>query len=212
MQSVPGPKTVLEDISRLIPVIYDAFEASLNSTREYFEERNQAVDPYLAPSLVRYNTKLYLREAGQTAEDIFDLGTMANNGLLLTYGKYKLRILKADDGDIPAPGPSKIKQAFYNQELPFVFSSGTEENDAPLNLVLVWDVANDYRLRGLSLVCPKAGNTSRSSVEKHWVWPLAMPIFSTATPDVGGSDAGVPEDLPIEYLAEMDAEGEKVDG
>ncbi|MCL5883777.1 MAG: hypothetical protein M1377_00215 [Deltaproteobacteria bacterium] len=207
MQPVPEPQAVLEDLSRLVPVIYDALEASLNYTREYFDEHNQGIDPYLAPALVRYNVKLYLRAAGQTAEDFFDLDTMANNGLLLTNGRYKIRILKSDDGDLPPPGPSKAKQAFYHQ-LPLVFSSKTEDDDAPLNLVVVWDVTSDYRLRGLSLVCPKSGNTSRSSVEKHWVWPLTpQALLASRAPTI--SKAIVPEDLPIEYLPEPKVVGEK---
>ncbi len=210
MQNVPEPKAVLEDLSRLVPVIYDALESSLHYTREYFSERNQKVDPYLAPGLVRYNAKLYLRATGQSAEDYFDLGTMANNGLLLTYGRYRIRILKSDDGDLPAPGPSKAKQAFYHQ-LPLIFSSGKDDDD-PINLVAVWDVTSDYRLREISLVCPKAGNTSRSSVEKHWVWPLAPAGLLDSAPVTANSEGGVPADLPIEYLSEVKTVGEKADG
>ena len=210
MPSVPSPQVALEDLSQFIPILFDAVEAATAYARDFFEKRVERVDPFFTPGLVRYITKQRLKAAGQTAEeeDSFNVGVMANNGLLLTYGPYRIRILKADGGDLPVAGPSKARQAFYHQ-----FSLGLpgEEQWDKVNLVVLWDVDREYQLKELLLACPKGGGTSKSSIEKHWICPIPHPIADVAAAPIrtpGATEIVTPADLPITFLRNEETESE----
>ncbi|MCL5883908.1 MAG: hypothetical protein M1377_00890 [Deltaproteobacteria bacterium] len=210
MPSVPSPQVVLGDLSQLIPTLYDAIEAATAYARDFFEKREESVDTFFTPGLVRYITKQCLKAAGQTAEeeDVFDVGVMANNGLLLTYGTYRIRILKADGGDLPVAGPSKARQAFYHQ-----LSLGLpgEEQWEKVNLVVLWDVDREYLFKELLLACPKGGGTSKSSIEKHWICPIPHPIADVSATPIRTPDTAeivTPADLPITFLRDEETESE----
>jgi hypothetical protein len=176
--NIPGPEETLAQLAPLIPPLYRSIEASVQEARNFFDDRGEDIDPFLFPCLVRYHAKLLLEEAGQAAD--YELDDLANNGLYLRFGGYQIRILKSDNGKLPVPGTSKPKQEFYSQQLEFDFMNSGPENSqrSLLNLVVLWEVSGLRNLEKLILVCPKAGSTTRDSVEQHWEIQIPHPAHS----------------------------------
>jgi hypothetical protein len=173
--TIPAPEETLAQLTPLIIPLYRSLEASVQEARGFFDDREETVDSYLFPCLVRYHAKLLLEEAGQTAD--YELDDLANNGLYLRFGGYQIRILKSDNGKLPVPGTSRPKQEFYSQQLEFDFMPAEtgEPTRSLLNLVVLWDVSGLRNLEKLTLVCPKAGSTTRDSVEQHWEIQIPHP-------------------------------------
>ena len=106
----------------------------------------------------------------------FDCRDIPNTGIFFTYGRYPIRILKADEGELPVPGHSRKRQDFYGQARSLeLFPRRTQQQTDGPNLVYLWDVNADYFVDSLKLICPKAGGGTRGSVETHWEDILLSP-------------------------------------
>lgn len=180
---IPRPQEVLADLAPILPAIHGALEDGVQHAREFFEERGVPVDPFLAPSLVRWRAKLYLEGTGRKVIDTeYNREDLSNNGLCLHFKnarRYTIRIRKSLDGTLPVPGPSRPMQLFY-QQLAFAFVDPTDsgEDTGPLAVVLLWNVTSHYRLQPLQLACPKAGDLTRESVEAHWYIGVRHPALA----------------------------------
>lgn len=176
----PGAEETVLELKELLEIIETAVRFGCLKTQEFFhrENRGKPIDRALAPNLVRHFAKRSLLEARQQViedEDQFDPQWIANNGLYVVYGRYHIRILKADSGDIPPPGQSAARQSFYQQAaLRFQAEDGQDQSQEPINLVLIWDVVAPYTLSALILACPLDGKTTRQSVEL--VWKVNIPL------------------------------------
>jgi hypothetical protein len=203
MPEIPAPAHVLQALMPLWPPLYTALEWATQQTRAYFDVGGMPIDRHLAPSLVRYQAKRHLARLGHAAQEeegeAYAFQTLPNNGLSLSYRGdllYVLRILKALEGQLPAPGASRARQAFWHQQLIFDYAAPSAAELRPsLNLLVLWDTDAAYTLRRLSLVCPKVGGLTRESVAAYWtveiphpnVWrptsPVAMPEVPVEGPD-----------------------------
>ena len=105
MEDIPSGQEALADLSGAIATIWSALDSAILETKEFFEERGAPIDRSLAPNLIRYVVKRRLNAQGQIAEDEesldYEMQTLPNNGLCMEYGRYQLRILKADNGELP---------------------------------------------------------------------------------------------------------------
>jgi hypothetical protein len=205
--NIPGPEETLAQLAPLVPPLYRSIEASVQEARNFFDDRGEVIDPFLFPCLVRYHAKLLLQEAGQAAE--YELDDLANNGLYLRFGGYQIRILKSDNGKLPVPGLSKPKQEFYNQQLEFDFMNSGPGLSQPslLNLVVLWEVSGLRNLEKLTLVCPKAGSTTRDSVEQYWEIHIPHPAHSQEPQQF----AETVEDLEITFKSQTRRQANKND-
>jgi hypothetical protein len=203
MSAIPAPAQVLHALAALWPPLYTALEWATQQARAYFDAERTPVDRHLAPSLVRYQAKRYLARLGHDAQEedgeAYAFQTLPNNGLSLSYRGdhlYVLRILKALEGQLPAPGASRARQAFWQQQMVFDYDAPSAAELRPsLNLLVLWETDVVYTLRRLSLVCPKVGALTRESVVAYWsveiphptVWrptsPALMPEASVEGPD-----------------------------
>ena len=195
MRSVPAPEQAFLDLSPLFATLYACIEAAIVKTKTFFEdEGRESIDLSLAPNLVRYFAKEFLQSKGQNVEDVIDMESLANNGLQVRATGYAIRILKADNGNPPTPGASRAKQAFYHQQnFVFMSSDGSTEGGGT-NLLLLWDVDQQYNLQQLVLACPCGGDTRRSSVECNWLVPIPHPALS-----VPADDSDATEDLLLVF-------------
>jgi hypothetical protein len=167
------PESVMKDLSRLFPLVYTAFDYGVFKAREYFEnqenEDDKIIDRYLAPNLVRFHAVRYLRRAGEDAhedeENDISMSPIPNNGIHVNCGKYHIKILKSNKGDLPVPGHSQSRRTFYDQ--PFLEYSDNVDF-LNIKLILLWNVDKSYTLGILSLACPKSGEQTRESVTHHW--------------------------------------------
>jgi hypothetical protein len=165
MPEIPAPTHVLKALAPVWPPLYTALEWATQQTRAYFDAERVPVDRHLAPSLVRYQAKRSLARLGhdvqEEAGEAYAFQTLPNNGLSLSYRGdhlYVLRILKALEGQLPAPGASRARQAFWQQQLLFDYDAPSAAELRPsLNLLVLWEADAGYTLRRLSLVCPRVG-------------------------------------------------------
>lgn len=208
MAKIPGSEETLFELRGLLAIIWSAIDSATTEAREFFDSREKNIDRCLAPCLVRYHTKLFLTKEGQDVEeeemveaDDYDLVNVPNNGLYLEYGKYRIRILKSDSGELPAPGISKKRQDFWSQRQTDMFEYLKNEyseitSESRINLIVLWDVFENYGLSSLHLACPQSGGTTKESVSTHWTVSVPNPI-TTMTPTVGISNEGDEEDIGI---------------
>lgn len=185
----PTPDEVANDLAGLWPTLWWAFEVATDSAQQYFDVQGEDVEPCLFASLARYGMRMSLAAEG------FNLLDLGNNGIQIEYQGYSIKVLKSDDGGLPAPGPSQAKQDFYQQMFKF-----NEEVDVILppehyrNLVICWDVDGDYMATHLTLYCPKNGDES-----------TARALWSRAIPHPGENGARKKHDLStVEPEAEED--------
>jgi hypothetical protein len=140
---------------------------------------------------VRYEVKQYLAAHGEEIEEGFQQADLANNGLWVKVGDDHVRILKADEGGVPAPGDSKARQAYFRQELLPGIVGDAPATQSGRNFLIIWDVDENYTLTGLRLAYPKSGTAS--SVEVEWIIDIPHPAEAiTQVPAVQPV-----EDLPI---------------
>jgi hypothetical protein len=211
LPQIPSPEEALKQIAKIIPPIYDAMEAGTQGARAFFEREQAPIDPYHASSHVRWEAKRRLQGQGREVADIdYKLGDLPMNGLRLTFEDCLIWILKSDNGKVPPPGPSGFKQAFYLQQIrqlvlpmaPFDNETqGTDDSRPLLSLVVLWEVTRDYRLEGLLLACPRAGDTTRASVQLYWG---PVPIPHPALSIEGESTAHDVDDLDIRRIDQAD--------
>ncbi len=199
MRSIPDPNEVLTQLSPILSILFQTIEEAVLWTKDFFEGNTREVDPSLAPNMVCYYAKDALRKRGQAVEDDIGMEPLANNGLMLTYGGMAVRILKADNGSLPPPGYSRARQAFYHQQYALDFPSAKGiYRPSMLNLILLWNADPGYVFQGLTLSCPKGGDTRRSSVEEYWRVPVPHPVLLLEDRPVK-SDVEPAEDLPLDF-------------
>jgi hypothetical protein len=181
---IPDPKSILQGHIGLLRLIVSGLQSGTIHTQAYADWQKEPIDRYLAPPLVRKGLKRFLARHGQEAAeeeqesvadgDLPEYRTqhLSNLGLALRAAGVCIRVLRSDHGSLPVPGPSKARQLFYAQQafLPFPeLSIGSDDEQEPsINLVLYWTTDEKYNLNRVCLACPKAGNTTRESVQTHW--------------------------------------------
>lgn len=156
---------VLQNLGHVAPTVHEVMDAAITSARGFFEDRGLHIDPFLFPSIVRYEAKL-LFETDKYKAAGYRFTVLSNNGLLLVYEHestiYRIRVRKADeDGELPMPKtPSKTIAAFCRQ--PSLFLPGMEIENCEafvcpdkLSLFIVWEVDEAYGLSKCDLVCPE---------------------------------------------------------
>src|SRR5262245_5403003 len=197
MPEIPTPTHVLHALAPLWSPLYTALEWATQQTRAYFDAERVPVDRHLAPSLVRYQAKRSLARLGHDAQEdageAYAFETLPNNGLSLTYRGdhlYVLRILKALEGQLPAPGASRARQAFWQKQPLFdYYAPSAAELRPSLNLLVLWEADAAYTLRRLWLVCPRVGGLTRESVAAYWMTEIPHPNVWRSTAAVAMLDA-----------------------
>jgi hypothetical protein len=150
-----GAEATLNALDGLLAVVFPILEAAAARVNELEDE---AADVWLNPCLFRFYAKKGLEER---QFEVVDEGVermehevLANNGLLLRYGRRDIRIRKADHGAIPA-ATSQTLRDFYEQDSLFGQAVETQR------LLLLWDTRDGAF--ELTLACPKNGSGA-----PHW--------------------------------------------
>jgi hypothetical protein len=208
MWTFPQPEEALSELRIQIVQTVAALDYGALKAKEFFtrEDKGNPFDKHLASHLVRYFARKYLVEAGATIEDepsLFEMDYMALSGLSMRAGRYWMRIWKADDGEVPAPGPSKRRQRFFQQ----LILGHDIEDERPINVILVWDVNSNYEIASICLACPNGGGPSKASVEFQWNLPLDVAMFRRIT--TRPQDQERDDDLDISL--DRDKAGEEIE-
>lgn len=176
--SLPGPEEAIQELWGPLVQIVSALDFGTMRARKYFEadDKDKPPDKYLASHIARFQARKYLAEAGAAVEQEgggFDMSSLALSGLLMRVGRYRIRIWKADDDEIPAPGQSEERKKFF-QQMPL---SNAVDGERVVNLIVAWDAGSPYSLASLEIACPIRGEESRDSVVYEWRTPLDLSLL-----------------------------------
>jgi hypothetical protein len=181
----PAPEDALRDLDDFIPLLWEAMDASIGEAVAFFADPDD-IDPSLFPNLVRYHAKRFflarhLAAIEEESSDVpaFEQIGLANNGICVVRHRYALRIRKSDNGLIPVPGNSVTLQKFYRQQpLPFNLVDRPPQV-VDTSLLVLWDIDVKHRFAGLQLSCPRAGETTRASVQTYWSVEIPNPLINS---------------------------------
>lgn len=206
---------VVREVGPLLLLVTEALDFGASKAASFFNGEGELPDRYLHPALVRWNAKRFLRDSGHVVEEEegdhsdVDSDELANNGILVSYKEFQLRVLKAEEGNLlPVPGRSEAKQAFYSQQLAVRFNDAGDAQPIRMNLVLLWDVDGTQALSRLVLVYPRTGGVTRSSVSEYWRYDLEL--GESREPESLVAEPAI-EDLPL-TLADRQESDEKSAG
>jgi hypothetical protein len=185
---VPDPDEVLGEIRPLTDELWPALESANASAIAFFDRERAGEerrwDANVHASLTRYFAIQLLDRAGVDAQaesgDLtFERIGLANNGICLMRGRHVIRVRKADDGRLPAPG-SLAQEEFYAQQMSLPFNIiGIESPDDPANFVILWGIsAVDHAMNDLVLACPSA------TKEPYWYAKVVHPALKLRRADV----------------------------
>lgn len=179
---IPTFEEIFRKIRPLLIFTTQALEEAVPRAKDFFEGQGKGVDKYLFNDLVRYYVKCSLENAGFSVEEEeqeetvtdYQFHGLANNGLAGAFNCFRFRILKADHGELPLPGPSETKQQYYNQQLPLLFDIPFDEYVKTVhpNLLILWEVDAHHNFAQLRLACPKSGGKTRDSVQAYFNEPI----------------------------------------
>lgn len=198
MVSIPSSEEALADLTLIFPLVYSALEIGTVKAQEFFiteqRDKDDKRNRYLAPSLIRYHAIKELESAHYKikvveASSCINLQDVPNNGLMISYGNYDIRILKSNNGELPIPGHSTSRQQYY-QQLSFPFHKDIPKHLSKINLIILWNMDRNHSLGDISLACPKAGGHTKDSVEIYWHTqiPSSLLIHEKSIPSTGTYD------------------------
>ncbi|QQR74068.1 MAG: hypothetical protein IPJ17_00220 [Holophagales bacterium] len=151
--STSPAQTVIGDLDGLWPTLFDCLEAAVATAVEDFQRRQRPVEPFHLASGVRNEFFWRMKEGGLQGCRV---AALSNNGVMVEYGGYHLRLLKMDEeGGVPDQGRSAAFQG-YCEQLPLL-PEGTEGFLSPgaLKLVLLWKFDSEtHSLGALHLWLP----------------------------------------------------------
>lgn len=135
----------------LLSEVYAYVEGGVQDSFLYFEQRSTHIDPWLFSHQVRRHVCDKLDELMPSGVGFFRV-PQPLSGVEIKYQRKTIKVFKADDGHIPAPGQSRRRREFYNKNL---YGSDVEVFDL-ISWTVVWDVDVAYNLNRIQLICPKA--------------------------------------------------------
>jgi hypothetical protein len=175
----PTYEDIFPKVKAILMTVNQAIEVAIPGSKEFFETKEKIIDRYLFPHLVRFFLKDQLETIGlsvkmeEEEEPITDylFKSLTNNGLMISYNGFRLKILKADNGDLPVPY-SDAKSKYYNQQLPLIQDFPSDSKTVCPNLIILWEINSNYDFLQLRLACPKSGYKTRDSVKAYFNEPV----------------------------------------
>jgi len=190
-----APEKLLPELQPLTDTLYVVFESAVVEAQNYLEAKtaqirggesaDQRMDPYVFSQLVRFYASEVL-DSRQYAGVGYFLERLPNCGILLNFAGRQIRVWKADEGQLPAPGNSRAKQDFYQQAL--------FPDDVPRKLAVLWESYRSGQVV-LILACPKGDGEPWESGQSHWEITIPHPAERAKTASAIASDADDFEDL-----------------
>ena len=175
---VPSPEDTKARLAWLLPDIYRAFEHGVFKANNYFDAEGIDHEPFSFAALVRLHAKDYLKKKGH---ENLELERVMLCGLSLRTEEELIKIWKSDDSELPTPGTSVPKAAFYQQSFDFEDRAADAEDNGVLRLVILWNLSSLRKnLEALWLVCPKSYDEKKP--EAWWCTQIADPTSLVTAP------------------------------
>lgn len=175
---IPPLSVILGELHDFHEPLQIALEEGVRQGRDYFQVNALPTDVFLFSQLIRYHTKLVMKQ--KASVNLYEMDDLANNGLSGVHNGYHIRIFKGYHGNIPVPN-SDTKAAFFCQQLEL----GLEL--APLiiakpNVFFLWELDSNLALMPLRIVCPRYGEKGHDVTTTYYNEIVANPAI-TKGPD-----------------------------
>jgi len=201
LPSEPKFEDIYRETVALLIRTHEVMEKVIPQAKELFEKKGKPVNIYLFNDLVRYYAKELLEDSGFPVEDDveevteYEFKALLNNGLSGKFNGHRFRILKADHGSVPMP-VSGTKKEFYTQppQLPLPLEPSIKVRH---NILILWEVDNQYNFLWLRLACPKAVGVTRASLEVYFNKPLPHAAEMIKIKDTAITTSEYPEDIKV---------------
>jgi hypothetical protein len=206
---VPQPEEILDRYTPTLKTLVAALLEGTKHARAYADWQDEPIDRTLSPAHVRKEAKRFLnRPDGSikaTDEEVeFEPEYLPNLGLSVAVERIRFRVLRSDNGSLPAPGPSKKRQQFYAQQGSLFPEDKTEAANKDLpraNLVLHWNTDDEYNLTRVSLAYPIGGRLKNSSVKAEWdevIWRRGANLNAGTQAEAKADELDIHLDKPEE--------------
>jgi hypothetical protein len=176
-------------LAPILTVLYQIVEEGIYEARSFFDEHHEPYTPWLFAHIVRWHICRRLDERDGISIE-YTRNPLAFDGIEIMYEGYSIKLLKADEGDLPGAA-TYTREAWYTGNLFELDEISVEVS----NVAVLWDVNRYYRFTELTLVIP--GSEEAPALIPH---PATLPHLQE--PQVNGSSRDLtefeePEDLDI---------------
>jgi len=195
---VPSPVEAVEMLSRVHPQLQPAFENAYFEATNYIETKKLSCDINTLCMLVRLHVKNHLVKLGIEGVE-FDNYSL--QGISFKESGAHWRVWKAEDHELPAPGSSGKRKAYYNQQYVLQFD-GEPKIERINKFAILWNLGPGSKIT-LWLVCPKYYDDETKKSDCWWY--VAIPDSTLNIP--ADTEIGKPSsDLPMEGKKEKKRE------
>jgi hypothetical protein len=195
------PDEILDYLGPVIRVVDEALDSGISEADDFFSVKGRNMDTCVWSTLVRYGA---CRRLDRSERDGWERVKLPFCGLQVVREPLTLRVLKAQNGEVPTPGKSARRQGFYMQlgpTLPLDFGGAVMPPVS--NLLFDWQV-NKQRERTYHLSKP-------AGLWEYWEeavleWRCVVEVKNDVMRFVGDEETGRLVDSVID-LEEVDSGG-----
>jgi len=127
---------------------------------------------------------------------LYDPEQLPSGGVCFRIDRYRVKILKAEDGGPPISNITKSRTNFMRQQLPPDY----EVLGEPIvNLMLVWQVDRERKLSSLQFICTTQADLNSNMADVYWTFPVPDLISAI----IGPKEVEI-DDLPIGEMDEKE--------
>jgi hypothetical protein len=172
---IPTAGEVVGEVSTVLLTICNSLLDAARWTQDFYKRAGEhKPDRSLSPNLMRYFALRYLDNAGHAllglASD-YEREEISNNGIMVSWQRYQVRVRKAVDGFVLPPPASDALDSYYSQEQLSLALPETPSDPPDIRLMLLWDVDLDYSITSFTLALPRTGG---ADPDVYWLVPLAI--------------------------------------
>ena len=216
----PSLDTALQELRPLTTVLYEHFpEVATRVVIPYFYGRGHLVNHRLATDMLRYEICKCLREADIDAHPYDEpesthtmrMSDLANNGIEGVFSGWPFKVLRSRDGDVPPPGRSTRKKAYF-QQLPLFSLPNEPDSLHRPNVVVLWDCDQAYTRFTLRLAQPFETRGSYGHVRCRYNEVIPHPATEVQTPLGNGHTTGSKTELDLMWKKSEETDCEQYGG
>ena len=164
-----GPEACVKKMGWFLKILQTALEEACEKARQLFEHEGTKIEYSHFASTVRWAMTQKMDSLELNAVERKHLN---NNGLQFKGDGWKLRVLKAFRQQIPGPGRSNARRAFFYQPA----FPGMEKTK--LRLVALWETDETGSLSDVFLAMPRGASNAWENCDSHWQVSLEHPAKS----------------------------------
>jgi hypothetical protein len=173
---------LFQDLKVVFSILATGLDLGTRATQDLHRANKREIDWVFAPCHVRHEVQHYLDKHRDIVENLIK-EIVPNNGISLRFNGHHIRVWKTVDLAVPLSGASRRTMAFLRQEklaMKGYFQPLLEDciTENPKNLVVLWEVDEQYGLKNLYLACPREATGDTVPDEWEWIRPIPKHLWS----------------------------------